>query len=307
MPKPIIVTCAPTGGIHTPTMSPHLPVTPNEIARRRSRPPRRARQSSTCMPVTRDWCARSPARAFPGVHASDRRRPVMRSQRLDRRRARDDPRGAPTGRRSRPRPRWRRSTSGRSTSASSRCSRSTRVEARLGADVPRDDPRLRLQEHLRRPRVRRRRSSVRGTGLSSIRVLRPRPPVQPGLADRPGLARAAVLRADGVRCPRRGRCRPRQPACTCTRSPRSCSATATSGRCSRPDVTRCRSRPKPPCSAATCGSAWRTACSSVPGSSRLQRHQVRKIRAIVESLGYQSRHRSSPRTAGPQGGRPCRL
>ena len=33
MPKPIIITCAPTGGIHTPTMSPHLPVTPGEIAR----------------------------------------------------------------------------------------------------------------------------------------------------------------------------------------------------------------------------------------------------------------------------------
>ena len=33
MPKTVIVTCAPTGGIHTPTMSPHLPVTPDEIAR----------------------------------------------------------------------------------------------------------------------------------------------------------------------------------------------------------------------------------------------------------------------------------
>jgi uncharacterized protein (DUF849 family) len=33
MPKPVIITCAPTGGIHTPTMSPHLPVTPDEIAR----------------------------------------------------------------------------------------------------------------------------------------------------------------------------------------------------------------------------------------------------------------------------------
>jgi uncharacterized protein (DUF849 family) len=32
MSKPVIVTCAPTGGIHTPTMSPHLPVTPDEIA-----------------------------------------------------------------------------------------------------------------------------------------------------------------------------------------------------------------------------------------------------------------------------------
>ena len=32
MPKPVIITCAPTGGIHTPTMSPHLPITPAEIA-----------------------------------------------------------------------------------------------------------------------------------------------------------------------------------------------------------------------------------------------------------------------------------
>ena len=32
MSKPIIITCAPTGGIHTPSMSPHLPVTPDEIA-----------------------------------------------------------------------------------------------------------------------------------------------------------------------------------------------------------------------------------------------------------------------------------
>ncbi|MBA0050937.1 3-keto-5-aminohexanoate cleavage protein [Streptomyces sp. AJS327] len=32
MPPPVIITCAPTGGIHTPTMSPHLPITPEEIA-----------------------------------------------------------------------------------------------------------------------------------------------------------------------------------------------------------------------------------------------------------------------------------
>ncbi len=33
MTRPVIVTCAPTGGIHTPTMSPHLPITPDQIAR----------------------------------------------------------------------------------------------------------------------------------------------------------------------------------------------------------------------------------------------------------------------------------
>ena len=32
MSKPVIITCAVTGGIHTPTMSPHLPITPAEIA-----------------------------------------------------------------------------------------------------------------------------------------------------------------------------------------------------------------------------------------------------------------------------------
>jgi len=32
MTKPVIITCAPTGGVHTPSMSPHLPITPSEIA-----------------------------------------------------------------------------------------------------------------------------------------------------------------------------------------------------------------------------------------------------------------------------------
>src|SRR3954454_25348702 len=30
--RKVIITCAVTGGIHTPSMSPHLPVTPDEIA-----------------------------------------------------------------------------------------------------------------------------------------------------------------------------------------------------------------------------------------------------------------------------------
>ena len=32
MSQPVIITCAVTGSIHTPTMSPHLPITPTEIA-----------------------------------------------------------------------------------------------------------------------------------------------------------------------------------------------------------------------------------------------------------------------------------
>lgn len=30
--RPVVITCAVTGAIHTPSMSPHLPVTPQEIA-----------------------------------------------------------------------------------------------------------------------------------------------------------------------------------------------------------------------------------------------------------------------------------
>jgi len=30
--RKVIITCAVTGSIHTPTMSPHLPITPQEIA-----------------------------------------------------------------------------------------------------------------------------------------------------------------------------------------------------------------------------------------------------------------------------------
>ena len=32
MPNKVIITCAITGAIHTPSMSPHLPVTPDQIA-----------------------------------------------------------------------------------------------------------------------------------------------------------------------------------------------------------------------------------------------------------------------------------
>ena len=50
MTKPVILTCAPTGGIHTPTMSPHLPITPAEIAQasRGAIAPRLERRCPSC-------------------------------------------------------------------------------------------------------------------------------------------------------------------------------------------------------------------------------------------------------------------
>ena len=32
--RKVIITCAVTGSIHTPTMSPHLPLTPDEVDRK---------------------------------------------------------------------------------------------------------------------------------------------------------------------------------------------------------------------------------------------------------------------------------
>jgi uncharacterized protein (DUF849 family) len=49
----VVITCAVTGSIHTPTMSPYLPVTPTRSPERRSARPRRVRRSSTCTPATR--------------------------------------------------------------------------------------------------------------------------------------------------------------------------------------------------------------------------------------------------------------
>ncbi len=54
----VIISVAITGGIHTPTMSPHLPVTPDEIATRRSMPPRRGPLSSISMRATRRMAGR---------------------------------------------------------------------------------------------------------------------------------------------------------------------------------------------------------------------------------------------------------
>ncbi len=33
MAKPVIITCAVTGSIHTPSQSPYLPITPDDIVR----------------------------------------------------------------------------------------------------------------------------------------------------------------------------------------------------------------------------------------------------------------------------------
>ena len=41
--RKVIITCAVTGAIHTPTMSPHLPISPEEIAESAVATPNEAR------------------------------------------------------------------------------------------------------------------------------------------------------------------------------------------------------------------------------------------------------------------------
>ena len=55
----VIITCAVTGGIHTPTMSDALPITPDEIAHTVDRGGRSRRlDHSPCTPATRKPASR---------------------------------------------------------------------------------------------------------------------------------------------------------------------------------------------------------------------------------------------------------
>jgi len=49
MSKPVIITCAITGSIHTPSQSPHLPITPDDI----DHPERKTRHPSAEHPFRR--------------------------------------------------------------------------------------------------------------------------------------------------------------------------------------------------------------------------------------------------------------
>jgi len=99
-PNKVIITCAVTGAIHTPTMSPYLPITPQEIAQPRSGPAEAAPRSCTCMPATQDRKARSAPggiRPVPAGHQAA----LQRGHQFDVGRLADDAgRGAREARRS---------------------------------------------------------------------------------------------------------------------------------------------------------------------------------------------------------------
>src|SRR4029453_9464814 len=86
-PRKVIITCAVTGSIHTPTMSPHLPITPREIAH--------AAVGAAEAGAPRLPPPRGGPEVLPPVCARNRPPLRRRHQFHDRRRGDDDDRGAP--------------------------------------------------------------------------------------------------------------------------------------------------------------------------------------------------------------------
>ena len=95
----VIITCAVTGAIHTPTMSPHLPITPEEIAEAAIGA---AKAGAAIVHLhARDAEGRPPdagSGALPPVPAEDQGGERRGDQPHHRRRADDDDRGAPAAR-----------------------------------------------------------------------------------------------------------------------------------------------------------------------------------------------------------------
>ena len=211
--RSVIVTCAVTGAIHTPTMSAHLPITPAQIAEE-------AIGAAEAGAAIVHLHARDPidgrpspsTRAVPGVPAAHQGRLRRGDQHHHRRRPEHD-RAGPPGVRARLSAGDVLAQHGLDELRALPDAEPLQdVHARVGARLPRRQPRLHLQEHLRGHRVHPRAPRPRLRHALRVRVLRRRPPLQPGPRRRSQAGRAAVLRADDLRHPRRHRRRRREPA-----------------------------------------------------------------------------------------------
>ena len=195
----VIITCAITGAIHTPTMSPYLPVTPDEIAAEAHRRRRgRRRHPAPPRPRPGDRQARPDAgglRPLPAAHqAGDRRG----HQHHHRRQPLHEGRGArAAGRDLQARGRLAQhgldelrplSAARASTRASSSTGRSRTSRRRATSSSATPSRTSSTSCHLLRQR-----HALR------VRVLRHRASLQPGAFRRPRAGQAAVLRPVGVR------------------------------------------------------------------------------------------------------------
>ena len=203
----VIITCAVTGAIHTPSMSPHLPVTPDEIAAA-------AIGAAEAGAAIVHLHARDPVTGTAGPEAGSVRPLPAAHQAGDqrghqpdhRRRALHDRAGA--------------GEAGRDLQAGSRLPQHgldefravsdaeplQDLQARLGGAGAREFARPRLPQHVQGYRVRAAHAGRRRHALR-VRVLRHRASLQSRPFPRTRARQAAAVRADGVRHPRRHRAR----------------------------------------------------------------------------------------------------
>ncbi len=206
--RKVVITCAVTGSIHTPSMSPHIPITAEEIADaaigaaeagaavvhlhardpKDGRPDQSPEAFAPFLKVIKQRSPRGREHHDRGCRHHDHRAAREAGGDLQARgrfpqHGHDEFRPLPDAR------------------------ALHRVQARLGAAVSGRLPRAHLQEHLRRYRVhpddlRRERHALRD------RVLRHRPSLYAAPFRRSRHRQAALLRAVGVRDSRRHRCAP---------------------------------------------------------------------------------------------------
>ena len=239
----VIISCAVTGSVHTPT---HVAV-PGADARRdrpagRSRRPRPARPSCTCTRATR---ATAGPTADPAVF--DQFVPRIRA-------ATDAVINITTGGSTRmtleerlayplqAKPEMCSLNMGSMNFSIHPAARKiTRVAARLGEAVRRRHGRPDLPQHLPRHQAHPEGAGRRLRHALRVRVLRRRPPLQPGAFRRRRAGQGAAVHPEHLRHPGRHRPRPGEPRRRCAPRPTACSAaTATASRCSAPGGTRCR-------------------------------------------------------------------
>ena len=208
----VIISCAVTGAIHTPTMSDALPVTPDEIA---AQSIAAAEAGAAILHLSRARPRRRPPDARPGrVHAVPAAHQAVhrrRHQRDDRRRPGHDP-GGTAGGGARGEARDGLAQHGLDELRHLPGRRQIRgLEIRLGRALSAHDGRFHFPQYIQRYRVHSERIRRRRWHEVRARVLRHRPPLQHGAFPRPRAAEAADLHPVDLRHPRRHRRRARQP------------------------------------------------------------------------------------------------
>ena len=242
----VIITCAVTGAIHTPSMSDHLPITPEEIARS-------SIEAAEAGAAIIHLHARDPQTGEPTPDPAVFMRflPVIK-QSTDAvvnittggglNMTLDDRLAAPLL----AKPEMCSLNMGSMNFNISRAGDRVKTwKHRLGEARPRPHRRSHLPQHVPRHRRYRRASGQGARHALRIRMLRCWPSVQSGLLPGAEDRRAAAVRADDLRHPGRHRRRSAQPAVHARRRRTSCSATPMSGRCWQRGAIRWRSPPWP--------------------------------------------------------------